>query len=163
MFQLGGREVLAADARRSKAVREPSGTTGRTSEPRTVGRMACNSFATLTGLSSAASSLRAVSSLSGVRADSRPLPIPPFFRAAAKPAIVFSLTDSRSISATDARMWIRSRWLLVGDKTALPTTDRLIKEVRPETGLTCLVAIADVDGEQTFATVNDAAIYWVRR
>lgn len=63
----------------------------------------------LGGLVPAASSLRAVSSLSGVSADFRLLPIPPFLRAAANPAIVRSFINSRSISATEASIWNRSR------------------------------------------------------
>lgn len=55
------------------------------------------------------------------------------------------------------------RWLLVGDETALPAIGRLIEEVGPETSLTCLVAIAGAEDEQTFAAANDATIHWVHR
>jgi hypothetical protein len=62
------------------------------------------SFAILAGLSPAASNLRAVSIFSGVIASFRPPQLPPFARTAAKPAMVRSLTSSRSLSATEARI-----------------------------------------------------------
>src|SRR3546814_14138810 len=66
-------------------------------------------LATLAGLSPALSSLRAVSSMSGVITDLLPPPVPPLARAAAKPAMVRSFISSRSISATEARIWNSSR------------------------------------------------------
>ena len=48
----------------------------------------CSSLATLAGLSPTVSSLRAVSSFSGVTDGLRPPPLFPFARAAARPAIV---------------------------------------------------------------------------
>jgi len=70
-----------------------------------VDRPTWRSLAIFAGLSPAASSLRAVSILSGVIAAFRPPPFPPLARAAAKPAMVRSFTNSLSISATEARMW----------------------------------------------------------
>ena len=55
------------------------------------------------------------------------------------------------------------RWLLVGDETALPAIGRFIEEVRPDTSLTCLVAIAGAGNEQTFVTAGDRTIHSVHR
>lgn len=56
-----------------------------------------------------------------------------------------------------------TRWLLIGDETALPAIARRIEEMAPGTPVTSLVAVAGPAEEQKIATAADHVGLWVHR
>lgn len=56
-----------------------------------------------------------------------------------------------------------TRWLLVGDETALPAIGRRIEEAAPGTAITVIAAVAGTADEQTFETEADLETHWVHR
>lgn len=54
-------------------------------------------------------------------------------------------------------------YLLIGDESALPAIARRVEELRTGVPVTTVVAIADGDEEQSFATAADWRPHWVHR
>jgi len=56
-----------------------------------------------------------------------------------------------------------SRWLLVGDETALPAISRMIEESEAGTEISSLIAVAGPQDEQTFNTEASVSVSWIHR
>eukprot|EP00913_Durusdinium_trenchii_P026833 g25168.t1 len=56
-----------------------------------------------------------------------------------------------------------SKWVLVGDETALPAIGRRIEEASSGETMTCIVAVASKSEEQSFDTEADLRMHWIHR
>jgi NADPH-dependent ferric siderophore reductase len=56
-----------------------------------------------------------------------------------------------------------TRWLLIGDETALPAIGRLIEELGSGTTVTCVVAVTGPDEHQDFVTDASLTALWTHR
>lgn len=56
-----------------------------------------------------------------------------------------------------------TRWLLIGDETALPAIGRRIEESPAGAELTVLGVVQDAGEEQSFATPADLSLHWLHR
>lgn len=56
-----------------------------------------------------------------------------------------------------------SRWLLIGDETALPAIGRRIEEAGPDTTITAIITVANEAERQSFETVAKLNVHWIYR
>lgn len=56
-----------------------------------------------------------------------------------------------------------SRWLLIGDETALPAIGRRIEEAAPGTAITAIAMVTSPEEEQRFETRADLTMHWIHR
>nr|WP_245248164.1 siderophore-interacting protein [Tianweitania sediminis] len=56
-----------------------------------------------------------------------------------------------------------TRWLLIGDETALPAIARRLEELRPGNRAQAVVVVADPDEEQPLTSPADCRVTWVHR
>jgi NADPH-dependent ferric siderophore reductase len=56
-----------------------------------------------------------------------------------------------------------SRWLLIGDETALPAIGRRIEEAPPGTKITAIATVTGPEEEQRFETRADLDMHWIHR
>lgn len=56
-----------------------------------------------------------------------------------------------------------SRWLLIGDETALPAIGRRIEEATPGTAITAIATVTGPEEEQRFETYADLSMHWIHR
>jgi NADPH-dependent ferric siderophore reductase len=56
-----------------------------------------------------------------------------------------------------------TRWLLIGDETALPAIGRRIEEAEAGTRITAIATVAGREEEQVFETRADLVMHWIHR
>lgn len=56
-----------------------------------------------------------------------------------------------------------SKWVLIGDETALPAIGRLIEDAKAGDVITAIGAVTDKGEEQTFASAAKLSMHWVHR